>query len=329
MRCAGLLIGVLVAGCTGEIQDGQGGGPDGAVATGELAIMAPQPGSVHVRDTVGALGALVAAVDLEVEAGAGIERVAFEAGGVWLTESTAASARGELTSDGAVTIVATGFDGTGQVVATASVEVTVEAPRAADCHAWLDLYGLTYELGPDRQGVAQPVTLTTPINGVAYRYVSNEAPRDTFFMDCSLAHSLARAAPILRARDILEVADIGVYNYRCIGGGTPPDCPNGVSQHAYATAIDIAGFTDGLGTWYSVNDDWLIDTDPTCEAATEGDKDALLHEVICELKAAGVWNIVLTPNYNDAHRNHFHVDLSPGSDFIRSRGLVDVGPDNH
>ena len=42
-----------------------------------------------------------------------------------------------------------------------------------------------------------------------------------------------------------------------------------------------------------------------------------LHQLICELKAAGVWNIVLTPNYNDAHRNHFHVDLTTDSDFIK------------
>jgi hypothetical protein len=32
-----------------------------------------------------------------------------------------------------------------------------------------------------------------------------------------------------------------------------------------------------------------------------------------------VWNIVLTPNYNADHRNHFHVDLTPGSDFIERR----------
>lgn len=325
----GLLIAALLGGCTGQIDSGTGA--DGSVAARELAITSPQAGSVFSRDTLGSLGALVAAVDLEVEAGAGIDKVVFEAAGTWLAETISGSARAELGADGAITMVATGLDASDNVVASASVAITVEAPQAADCYAWLDLYGLTYELGPDRQGVAEPVTVNTPINGVAYRYVSNDSPRDTFFMDCSLALSLAKAAPILRARDLLEVADIGVYNYRCIGGGEPPDCPNGVSQHAYATAIDIAGFTDGLGTWYSVNDDWIIDgdSDPTCEAATEGDKDTLLHEVICELKAAGVWNIVLTPNYNAAHRNHFHVDLTPGSDFIRARGLVDIGPDNH
>src|SRR5690606_19933634 len=93
-------------------------------------------------------------------------------------------------------------------------------------------------------------------------------------------------------------------------------------QHAYANAIDIAGVTylddNGAEQYASVNDDWVIDPNeqPTCSAATEPGKDALLHELICELKDAGVWNIVLTPNYNAAHRNHFHVDLTPGGNTI-------------
>ncbi|MCA9692176.1 MAG: extensin family protein, partial [Myxococcales bacterium] len=28
-----------------------------------------------------------------------------------------------------------------------------------------------------------------------------------------------------------------------------------------------------------------------------------------------IFHIILTPNYNDAHYNHFHVDLTPGSMF--------------
>jgi hypothetical protein len=51
--------------------------------------------------------------------------------------------------------------------------------------------------------------------------------------------------------------------------------------------------------------------------------------VICALKAADVWTIALTPNYNASHRDHFHVDLTAGSDFItKLRGALDVGPDD-
>ena len=104
-----------------------------------------------------------------------------------------------------------------------------------------------------------------------------------------------------------------------------------MSQHAYAMGIDLAGFTDGAGAFSSVEKDWVIDptTEKTCTAATEPGKDRFLHELICALKAAGVWSIVLTPNYNADHRNHFHVDLTPGANFLRYRGGVDVGLDRH
>nr|MBA2600540.1 extensin family protein [Actinomycetota bacterium] len=29
-----------------------------------------------------------------------------------------------------------------------------------------------------------------------------------------------------------------------------------------------------------------------------------------------MFNIILTPNYNEDHHNHIHVDLTPGADFI-------------
>ena len=228
-------------------------------------------------------------------------------------------------------MTAIGYDAAGRAVAEAAVAITIVAPEVADCHGWLDLYGQAYELGPDNEGVGDPVTLAPPVNGLPYRYTESTSPRASFFMDCSLALSLLRAAPQLRERGVVEVADIGVYNYRCIGEGTPPDCPNGLSQHAHAKAIDLAGFTDADGAFYSVQDDWVIDPagEDTCDAAVEVGADAWLHETICALKQAGTWNIVLTPNYNDSHRDHFHVDLTTGSDYIRSRPApVDVGPDD-
>jgi len=38
-----------------------------------------------------------------------------------------------------------------------------------------------------------------------------------------------------------------------------------------------------------------------------------------------IFNIILTPEYNAAHRNHYHVDLTPGADFIGS-GVAGVDP---
>ncbi|MEZ4400770.1 MAG: extensin family protein [Kofleriaceae bacterium] len=238
---------------------------------------------------------------------------------------------GFLRAPGATTLTATARDADGLALATATVDVTVVDPELATCRAWLDHYGVAYQVGPANPGVDDPVTVATPINGMPFRYLGNSGPRPRFFMDCALARSLVRAAPHWRSRGVVEVQDLGVYNYRCIGGGTPPDCPNGISQHAYAKAIDLAAFVHADGTTYTVATDWVIDPadDATCTAATDGAKDTWLHQLICALKADHAWTIVLTPNYNAAHRDHFHVDLTDGADFLRDLPPIDHGPDGH
>ena len=77
----------------------------------------------------------------------------------------------------------------------------------------------------------------------------------------------------MAARGLTGVEHAGIYNYRCIGGGTPPDCPNGISQHAYATRSTSGSPTAAATT--TVNDDWVIDPDDgtTCTASTASVKE--------------------------------------------------------
>jgi hypothetical protein len=320
-----VLLLLSLAACTGDIT-----GDDSGPIT--VDFTAPGPATSFTRDQLGATGRLTASVAADLAITGGPARVAISVDGVELAEVVAGHATVPVPTVGSVTLIATAYDDAGTAAATDQVEISVVDPVAADCQAWLALYQVVYTPGPANQGVADPVTVTMPINGMPFRYVDNPDPRPTLFADCELILSLARAAPLLRERGVTEVADIGIYNYRCIGGGTPPDCPNGISQHAFAKAIDLAGFTDTAGEYASVNDDWVIDPSgtATCEAETEPGKDAFLHELICALKDAGVWNIVLTPNYNADHRNHFHVDLTTDADFIRGRGWIDrPGTDGH
>jgi hypothetical protein len=331
--------------CSGTIGGDDDGGDDDGTVT--LAFVTPTVGTAYTRDTLEPQNGWPAAnVNVELAVTGAPASIELAAGDVALG-AIDASGRGAavLTETGAVTLTATAKDAAGTALATAAVDVMVGDPMLASCREWLDLYGITYTTGPSNPGVPDPVTVTTPINGMPYRYSGNANVRATFFMDCTLARSLVLAAPHMRSRGVVEVTDIGVYNYRCFGGGTPPNCPNGISQHAYAKGIDIAGVKDTAGIFYSVNDDWVIDpaAEKTCEAATSNEKDAFLHELICAIKADKVWNIVLTPNYNADHRNHFHVDLTTGSDFIRKPGAagdpadapvdghyaIDHGPDLH
>jgi len=69
------------------------------------------------------------------------------------------------------------------------------------------------------------------------------------------------------------------------------------SQHATANAIDIAGFTLDDGTTVSLQRDWN---------GPDGDKAAFLADV--RDGACRFFRGVLGPDYNAAHRDHFHFD---------------------
>jgi hypothetical protein len=122
----------------------------------------------------------------------------------------------------------------------------------------------------------------------------------------------------MRGLGLTAIQDYGIYNYRCINQSVQPPCPgSSLSQHALAMAIDIAAVEKADGTRYVVNDDWIIDPLPTGEdtcsvVPAAGDQNLLLHGFLCSMADLEIYRILLTPNYNAAHRNHFHVDLTPG-----------------
>jgi hypothetical protein len=71
-----------------------------------------------------------------------------------------------------------------------------------------------------------------------------------------------------------------------------------ISEHAYANAIDIGGFTLANGETISVLRDWN---------GSERERAFLrrVHDGSCDY-----FTTVLSPNYNRLHANHFHLDLA-------------------
>lgn len=70
-----------------------------------------------------------------------------------------------------------------------------------------------------------------------------------------------------------------------------------LSRHASADALDIAGFRLASGRSISVLKDWPGQT-----------RDAQFLRQVRD-GACEVFSVVLSPDYNAAHRNHFHVDV--------------------
>ena len=72
-------------------------------------------------------------------------------------------------------------------------------------------------------------------------------------------------------------------------------------------ALDIWGFILESGDEVTVLDDWEDgNPNPMTPAG------ALLRSFTDQVWAMSLWNIILTPEYNAAHDNHFHIDRTPG-----------------
>ena len=104
--------------------------------------------------------------------------------------------------------------------------------------------------------------------------------------------SVAPAARNILGSDLARIEHLGAFSCRRMYGGA--DGP--WSEHATANAIDIAAFVLEDGRRISVLGDW----------DEEGDKAAFLRAV--RDGACGSFATVLSPDYNAAHADHFHLD---------------------
>ena len=95
-------------------------------------------------------------------------------------------------------------------------------------------------------------------------------------------------------REVTRVETFGTYSCRNIYGGRS----GRLSQHAFANAIDISAFVLADGTRISVLEGW------------NGDDRAKRFLRLIHTSACRRFGTVLSPNYNAAHANHFHFDMS-------------------
>lgn len=104
-------------------------------------------------------------------------------------------------------------------------------------------------------------------------------------------HALQPAARKHLGSEVKEIIHFGSYNCRTIGGSWR------MSEHATANAFDIAGFQLADGRVISLKRDWNGSTDRRnfLRAARDG---------LCDW-----FNTTLSPDYNAAHADHFHIDM--------------------
>ena len=166
------------------------------------------------------------------------------------------------------------------------------------------------------RGVLAPVRLAGPLHGVWFRGDAAEAERASSpyeIADCRLVLALDDFAVILAEHDIVEVHHYSMYR------PPPKSWPDGKlgTRHAGALALDAARFLTKDGRTLSVLHDFHghiggktcgpgARPDRVTPAATE------LRAILCEAVSQHLFNVVLTPDYNRPHHNHFHLEVTAG-----------------
>lgn len=105
-------------------------------------------------------------------------------------------------------------------------------------------------------------------------------------------YGIARAAEQILGSPLVRIETMGSYSCRTIAGSAK------LSQHAHANAIDVAAFVLADGRRISVKDGWNGGNQERAFLRT-------IHASACKR-----FGTVLGPEYNAAHRDHLHVDMS-------------------
>jgi hypothetical protein len=164
------------------------------------------------------------------------------------------------------------------------------------------------DLGVEYQTVRRPkidlaVRVIGPIGGVIYEGYQAEP----LILDCSLVYSLAEAGRFFRAAGVTRVTYSSAYQIRNIRGTNRP------SKHSYGLAIDVHRLeADSLGE-LRVADDYEqgLGDNVDCVGRPLTAKGGLLRLLACQLQRSTLFRLILDPDYDGGHYNHFHIEALP------------------
>jgi hypothetical protein len=139
-------------------------------------------------------------------------------------------------------------------------------------------------------------------------------------LDARLALSLDDFAVILQNHDVVEVVHFTMYRP---SDPHPEDAEGGKNRHPGGMAIDVGALKKRSGATLSVASYWPS----AIGAKTCGDgarhlptrRGRELMSILCEARDARLFSAMLTPHYNRAHHDHFHLELTPNVSWFMVR----------
>ncbi len=189
------------------------------------------------------------------------------------------------------------------------------------CRSELVRRGVRFTAVDDAPGVLAPVRIPDGVGGIRYHTELPEAARATSpweVFDCRLVLALDDLSKILAAHGVDDVVTFSGWR------PPPKSWPKGklAERHPGALAIDVKALRRASGDasksdWFGIAADYhgrigAESCGPAAEPPNPADDKSLeLRKIICEVAAARIFTSMLTPNYNQAHFNHFHLEVTP------------------
>jgi hypothetical protein len=139
--------------------------------------------------------------------------------------------------------------------------------------------------------------------------------------DCRLVLALHDWSETLRAHSIAEVRIFSAW--RPPAKSWPMD--EWGRRHQGALAVDVRELRKDTGEVLNVLDHFHGQlgapqcTSNAAKASPDTPEAQELHDLVCAASEARIFNSILTPNYNSAHRNHFHLEVTPDVDWFMLR----------
>jgi hypothetical protein len=153
----------------------------------------------------------------------------------------------------------------------------------------------------ERTPIPAPVRIDGPIAGVSFPKAREGAP---LYVACELAVRLPAVAAVLRDHHVHQAVVLSAWRLS----------PR-TSFHTFGLALDLTRFTRDDGSVLDVERDFVREpAHRTCDGvdrAPRTEPGAALRALACDLADRGGLSTVITPEYNEGHRDHLHVDVRP------------------
>jgi hypothetical protein len=161
----------------------------------------------------------------------------------------------------------------------------------------------------ESEGVEQPVIVRS-LGGIGIEHRGRS--RRHSIMDCRLALAILAWSDDLRAAGISKLVHYSAYR-----PGAHVRSTGAPSGHSNGLAIDLGVFerADSALDVIEVWTDRRRNVAPCPPPASEPAEQAVLRGVVCRAVERDLFQVVLTPHHDDAHRNHVHVEVRPNVDW--------------